>query len=95
MKQNSITTVYNDTSTGNLVVCLNNDITIGSFGMWIGNNPLDFVIPITLCQVIILVLLSKLLHYILRTIHTPKFICSVIVSFLSLSLFIILFFAKF
>ncbi|XP_017416827.1 cation/H(+) antiporter 15 [Vigna angularis] len=82
MKHNSITSVYNDTSTGNLVVCLNNDRTIGSLGMWIGDNPLDFVIPITLCQVIILVLLSKLLHYILRTIHTPKFICSIIAGVL-------------
>ena len=84
MNHTSITSVYNDTSTGHLVVCVKNDRTIGSFGVWVGDNPLEFVIPITLCQIILLVSLSKALHYILRNIYTPKFICSIIVSFSSL-----------
>ncbi|CAJ1858415.1 unnamed protein product [Sphenostylis stenocarpa] len=83
MKDSSIAAVFNDTRTGRLVVCLKNDRTaVGSLGVWVGDNPFDFVMPITLCQVILLVLLSKGLHYILRPIHTPKFICSIIAGVL-------------
>ncbi|XP_068475440.1 cation/H(+) antiporter 15-like [Phaseolus vulgaris] len=82
MKDSSITTVYNDSRAGHLVVCVKNDRTVGSFGVWIGDNPLDFVIPITLCQLIVHVLLSKALHYVLKTIHIPKFICSIVAGVL-------------
>jgi hypothetical protein len=62
-------------------VCYKNNRTVGSLGMWIGDNPLDFVLPITLCQIILSFMVSRVLYFLLRPLQTPRFICCVLVSF--------------
>ncbi|CAL5203009.1 unnamed protein product [Lathyrus oleraceus] len=57
--------------------CFNNR-TIGSLGIWFGDNPFDFVLPITLCQIILSFIVSRTLYYVLRPLQTPKFLCCVI-----------------
>ncbi|XP_020237233.1 cation/H(+) antiporter 15 [Cajanus cajan] len=80
--EDSVINVFNDTKTHQLVVCVKNDRSVGSLGVWIGDNPFDFVIPITLCQIIIHTLISRSLHYVLRPIRTPKFVCCVVAGIL-------------
>ncbi|WJX38517.1 hypothetical protein P8452_26170 [Trifolium repens] len=46
--------------------------------MWIGDNPLDFVLPITLCQIILSFMVSRVLYFLLRPLQTPRFICCVL-----------------
>lgn len=62
-------------------VCFKNNRTVGSLGVWIGDNPLDFVLPVTLCQLILYFMFSRVLYCLLRPLQTPRFICSVLVSF--------------
>lgn len=62
-------------------VCFKNNRTVGSLGVWIGDNPLDFVLPVTLCQIILYFMFSRVLYCLLRPLQTPRFICSVLVSF--------------
>ncbi|CAK8566436.1 unnamed protein product [Lathyrus sativus] len=57
--------------------CFNNR-TLGSLGIWFGDNPFDFALPITLCQIILYFIVSRTLHYVLRPLQTPKFLCCVI-----------------
>ncbi|KAK7387483.1 hypothetical protein VNO78_28323 [Psophocarpus tetragonolobus] len=82
MSKNFSTSVFNDTRTGEMVVCLKDDKSVGSLGVWMGDNPFDFVVPITLCQIIIVGLLSRAIHYVLRPLKTPKFICQVMAGIL-------------
>lgn len=62
-------------------VCFKNNRTVGSLGVFFGDNPLEFVFPITLLQIIITVVTSRTLYHLLRPLQTPRFICSVLVSF--------------
>ncbi|AES71244.1 cation/H+ exchanger 3 [Medicago truncatula] len=59
-------------------VCFKNNRTVGSLGVWIGDNPLDFVLPVTLCQIILYFMFSRVLYCLLRPLQTPRFICSVL-----------------
>ncbi|KAJ1417723.1 Sodium/solute symporter superfamily [Sesbania bispinosa] len=76
--KSSVVSVFNDTS-GGFEVCIKNDRNmVGSLGVWVGDNPFDFVVPVTLCQIIICSLFSRGIYYALRPFKTPKFICNVI-----------------
>ncbi|XP_027337559.1 cation/H(+) antiporter 15-like [Abrus precatorius] len=77
----SVVTVFNDSSDG-FQVCIKNDRTVGSLGIWVGDNPFDFVIPVTLFQLIMVGVITRTLQYILRPIKTPKFLCSVMAGIL-------------
>ncbi|KAI4306889.1 hypothetical protein L6164_030129 [Bauhinia variegata] len=63
---------------GNLVVCVKNDRLSGSKGLWMGDNPFDFMLPITIFQMALCLLVSRLVYFLLRPIGTHKFICSVL-----------------
>lgn len=65
---------------GNMKICAKNDKHVGSQGMWNGDNPLQFVLPITLVQLILAIAASQLFYVLLRPLRTPKFVCSVLVS---------------
>lgn len=67
-------------SEGNVEICVKNDRNVGSYGVFIGDNPFDFALPATLFQIIVIITLSQSLHFLLRPLQTPKFICSVLVS---------------
>ncbi|XP_061375052.1 cation/H(+) antiporter 15-like [Gastrolobium bilobum] len=64
-------------SSGAFQVCVKIERTVGSFGVWAGDNPFQFMVPVTLCQIIVTVLVSQVIYYLLRPIKTPKFICYV------------------
>ncbi|XP_019437573.1 PREDICTED: cation/H(+) antiporter 15-like [Lupinus angustifolius] len=75
--ENGTVSVYHDSS-GLLQVCVKNDRSVGSPGMFYGDNPFDYVLPVTLCQIFIHNILSRLFSFLLKPIRTPKFICNVI-----------------
>ncbi|KAE9608055.1 hypothetical protein Lalb_Chr08g0231461 [Lupinus albus] len=62
-------------------ICIRNDRNMGSLGVWVGDSPFEFLVPVTLCQIIVLVLISQGLSYVLKPLKTPRFICSILVSF--------------
>lgn len=65
---------------GRWQVCVKNDRNVGSYGIFLGDNPFDFALPATLFQLIIIISISQVLYFLLRPLRTPKFICSVLVS---------------
>ncbi|CAL0327925.1 unnamed protein product [Lupinus luteus] len=69
--------VYHDSSWF-LKVCVKDDRPVGSPGMFYDDNPFDYVLPVTLCQIFIHNILSRLFSFLLQPIRTPKFICNVI-----------------
>lgn len=79
-KDKYFVSAMNDTH-GEFQVCFKNDRTVGSYGVWVGDNPFNFVVPVTLCQIILASLISRALFYLFRPLQTPKFICCVLVSF--------------
>ncbi|KAK7305926.1 hypothetical protein VNO77_43839 [Canavalia gladiata] len=58
---------------GGFEVCVKNDRSVGSLGVFLGDDPFDFVLPMTLFQIIIVGLISRGLEFFLRPIETPKF----------------------
>lgn len=66
---------------GQSQVCVQNDRNVGSYGVFIGDHPFAFVLPVTLCQLFTFNLISRTLHFLLKPIRTPKFICNLLVSF--------------
>ncbi|CAL5203011.1 unnamed protein product [Lathyrus oleraceus] len=65
-------------SEGKVEICVKNDRNVGSYGVFVGDNPFDFALPATLFQIIVIITLSQSLHFLLRPLQTPKFICSVL-----------------
>ncbi|XP_058781890.1 cation/H(+) antiporter 15-like [Vicia villosa] len=63
---------------GLLEVCVKNDRNVGSYGIFLGDNPFDFALPATLFQLIVIITISQTLYFLLRPLQTPKFICSVL-----------------
>ncbi|CAJ2644129.1 unnamed protein product [Trifolium pratense] len=63
---------------GRWEICVKNDRNVGSYGIFLGDNPFDFALPATLFQLIIIILISQTLYFLLRPLRTPKFICSVL-----------------
>ena len=61
-------------------ICVKNDRNVGSYGIFLGDNPFDFALPATLFQIIIVISISQTLHFLLKPLQTPKFISNVIVS---------------
>lgn len=60
-----------------------------SNGVFQGDNPIDFALPLAVLQIVIVIVLTRLLAYILRPLRQPRVIAEVIVSFffyLSLSI---------
>ncbi|MED6197717.1 hypothetical protein PIB30_059259 [Stylosanthes scabra] len=54
------------------------DSYLRSLGIWVGDNPFDFVIPVTLFQISIFIIVSRVLYILLRPLSTPKFVCYVL-----------------
>ncbi|WJX32496.1 hypothetical protein P8452_20814 [Trifolium repens] len=65
-------------SLGRWEICVKNDRNVGSYGIFLGDNPFDFALPATLFQLLIIITISQTLHFLLRPLRTPKFICSVL-----------------
>ncbi|CAL5203010.1 unnamed protein product [Lathyrus oleraceus] len=63
---------------GLLEVCVKNDRNVGSYGIFLGDNPLEFALPATLFQLIVVITISQTLYFLLRPLQTPKFICSLL-----------------
>ncbi|KAK7305925.1 hypothetical protein VNO77_43838 [Canavalia gladiata] len=65
-------------SLGPYEVCVKDDRNVGSYGIFFGDRPLDFVLPVTLCQLCIVIVFSRALYFLLRPMKTPKFTCNVL-----------------
>ncbi|KAK7311187.1 hypothetical protein RJT34_09156 [Clitoria ternatea] len=63
---------------GELKVCIKNDRGVGSFGVFFKDHPLDFVLPVTLLQLIIFIVISRAIYFLLRPLKTPTFICNLL-----------------
>ncbi|CAK8566437.1 unnamed protein product [Lathyrus sativus] len=63
---------------GLLEVCVKNDRNVGSYGIFLGDNPFDFPLPATIFQLIVIITISQALYFLLRPLQTPKFICSLL-----------------
>lgn len=58
-----------------------------SNGVFQGDNPLDFALPLAILQICLVVVLTRLLGFLLRPLRQPRVIAEIVVSiFLSLSL---------
>ncbi|KAK7281198.1 hypothetical protein RIF29_08970 [Crotalaria pallida] len=66
---------FND-SKDPLHVCFRKDRGVGSLGVFVGDNPFQFLLPVTLCQLIAILVASRVVFHVLRPLKTPKFICS-------------------
>lgn len=52
-----------------------------SKGIWAGDNPLDYPYPLTLAQIILVVLTSRLLYCFLRPLGQTRYVCNLLVCF--------------
>lgn len=52
-----------------------------SNGVFQGDNPIDFALPLAILQIVIVIVLTRVLAYILRPLRQPRVIAEVIVSF--------------
>lgn len=51
-----------------------------SNGVFQGDNPIDFALPLAILQIVIVVVLTRVLAYLLRPLRQPRVIAEVIVS---------------
>jgi len=54
-----------------------------SNGVFQGDNPIDFALPLAILQIVIVIVLTRVLAYLLRPLRQPRVIAEVIVSFFS------------
>lgn len=52
-----------------------------SNGVFQGDNPIDFALPLAILQIVIVIILTRLLAYLLRPLRQPRVVAEVIVSF--------------
>lgn len=57
-----------------------------SNGVFQGDNPLDFALPLAILQICLVVILTRLLGLLLRPLRQPRVIAEIVVSNLSFSL---------
>lgn len=69
-----------NSSWGEFLFCYKASSITCSGGYFIGDSPLDFPIPLLLLQIILIFVVSRLIHAILRHIGQPEFVSQVIVS---------------
>lgn len=85
--ENNISVLVNGTVSTGFVnindmfdVCVREDTDIvHSHGFGERCNPFHFAIPVTLLQIFLFLVVSKLLYFILRPLKTPNFVCSLLV----------------
>ena len=53
-----------------------------SNGVFQGDNPLDFALPLAIFQICLVVLLTRLLGFLLRPLREPRVIAEIVVRFL-------------
>ncbi|KAK7281086.1 hypothetical protein RIF29_08775 [Crotalaria pallida] len=73
--------IYIDPS-GDVRICVKNDRSVGSSGIFYGCNPFHYVLPVTLCQIFIFSILSRVIYFLLKPIKTPKFTCNIMAGIL-------------
>lgn len=64
---------------GNPQVCLYNQRSPISNGVFFGDNPFKFVFPVTLFQVFLVTFFAQVIYFVLRPIKTPRIICLALV----------------
>jgi hypothetical protein len=50
-------------------------------GIWQGDNPLDYALPLFILQVILVVIATRIFVFILKPIRQPRVIAEILVSF--------------
>ncbi|KAL5568850.1 hypothetical protein UlMin_025425 [Ulmus minor] len=56
-------------------ICVPNSWNFNYRGIFLRDNPFDFVFPTFMAKIILITLLSQLLYYVLRPLKQPKFVC--------------------
>ncbi|KAH0471161.1 hypothetical protein IEQ34_000884 [Dendrobium chrysotoxum] len=72
---------YKGNKLNNRLVCFNATLTTSS-GLWLGDRPLDFALPILLLQLIVIFLAARLSHAVLSPIGLPQPLSHVIAGLL-------------
>ncbi|KAI4306891.1 hypothetical protein L6164_030131 [Bauhinia variegata] len=62
---------------GRLTICEKHDRLTGSNGFLNGDNPFDYVLPVTMFQLVMYMVASQLLYFLLRPMRIPRFMCRV------------------
>jgi hypothetical protein len=60
-------------------------------GIWQGDNPLDYALPLFILQVILVVIATRIFVFILKPIRQPRVIAEILVSFFYLLTYYILY----
>lgn len=58
-------------------------LTSETRGIWFGENPLNYAYPLTLFQIILVVMISRMLYYFLKPLGQTTFVCYLLVRFSS------------
>lgn len=66
------------------VVCYS-PMMITTNGVWQGENPLDFALPLFILQLTLVVILTRILVLILKPFRQPRVIAEILVSFIIFS----------
>lgn len=54
-------------------------------GVWQGENPLDFALPLFILQLTLVVVFTRIIVFILKPFRQPRVIAEILVSFISLN----------
>ncbi|KAL5822669.1 hypothetical protein ACOSQ4_020569 [Xanthoceras sorbifolium] len=80
-----------DSPRNNLTVILGKNLTVCGVmkedgdvysGLWSGMNPTDYVFSFFMFQIILSFFISRLLHFLLRPLKQPKFVCDMLTGFI-------------
>ncbi|EOY17661.1 Cation/H+ exchanger - like 7 [Theobroma cacao] len=63
-------------------LCILYERNMYSKGIWYGENPLDYFIPLAMFQIILFFILSRAVYFLLRPLKQPKVVCNVLTGLL-------------
>lgn len=66
-----------------------------SNGVFQGDNPLDFALPLAILQICLVVVLTRLLGLLLRPLREPRVIAEIVVCFLLWELYLFIYLSFF
>lgn len=61
-------------------ICVKKGISyVSSHGVFHGDSPLNFVLPITMLQIFLSLMASRIIYFLLRPLRTPRLVCNLLV----------------
>lgn len=74
-----IVVTSSENKTEDTIVCYA-PMMITTNGIWQGDNPLDYSLPLFILQLTLVVVITRLLVYVLKPIRQPRVIAEILVS---------------